>query len=95
MTVVARDEELRARYAEIHEQSLAAFAASIRTWTKHEDKPLRISPERLAIIVNALGRGLGVEALVAPDAVPEDLIIEASLTLLRGARGGEDGKAEG
>jgi AcrR family transcriptional regulator len=89
MTVVARDEQLRARYAEIHEASLSALAASIRTWAQREGEHLVISPERLAIVVSALGRGLGVEALVAPDAVPEDLIVEGQLTLLRGAQAGK------
>ena len=86
MTVIARDEQLRARYAEIHELSLSALAEAIRTWMEREGEGLKIAPERLAIVVNALGRGLGVEGLVAPDAVPEDLIVEAQLTLLRGAR---------
>jgi AcrR family transcriptional regulator len=88
MTVIARDGELRARYAEIHEESLSALAASIGTWMQRLGEGMTISPERLAIVVNALGRGLGVEALVAPDAVPEDLIVEAQLTLLRGAQAG-------
>ncbi|MEX2107402.1 MAG: TetR/AcrR family transcriptional regulator [Solirubrobacterales bacterium] len=95
MTVVARDEQLRADYAEIHEESLAAFADSIRTWTQREGDHFAISPERLSIIVNALGRGLGVEALVAPDSVPEDLIVEAALTLLRGAQAGGEPEAGG
>ena len=86
MTVIARDEQLRARYAEIHEANLSALADSIRTWMQRAGGPWGISPERLAIVVNALSRGLGVEALVAPDAVPEDLIVEAQLTLLRGAQ---------
>ncbi len=89
MTVIARDGELRARYAEIHEESLSALAASIGTWMQRLGEGMTISPERLAIVVNALGRGLGVEALVAPDAVSEDLIVEAQLTLLRGAQAGE------
>jgi AcrR family transcriptional regulator len=88
MTVVARDERLRARYAEIHEVSLLALADSIRTWMQRAGGHWEISPERLAIVVTALGRGLGVESLVAPDAVPEDLIVEAQLTLLRGAQAG-------
>ncbi len=93
MTVVARDEELRARYAEIHEVSLAALADSIRTWMESLGGRWQISPERLAIAVTALGRGLGVEGLVAPSAVSEDLIVEAQLTLLRGAQAGRTGEA--
>jgi AcrR family transcriptional regulator len=78
MTVVARDEQLRARYAEIHEESLAALAAAIRTWMQRGGEQLSIAPERLAIVVNALARGLGVEALVAPEAMPEDLVVGRS-----------------
>lgn len=88
MTVVARDDQLRARYAEIHEESLSALADSIRTWMQRAGGQWEIPPERLAVVVNALGRGLGVEGLVAPDAVTEDLVVEAALTLLRGAQAG-------
>ena len=95
MTVVARDEQLRARYAEIHELSLAVFADSIRTWMERVGGRWEISPERLAIAVTALGRGLGVEGLVAPSTVSEDLIVEAQLTLLRGAQAGRKPEAEG
>lgn len=94
MTVVARDEQLRAHYAEIHEESLSTLADAIGTWMEREGKRLEISPERLAIVVNALGRGLGVEGLVAPDTVPEDLIVEAQLTLLRGAQAWAGSKPE-
>ncbi len=86
MTVIARDEQLRADYAEIHDASIAVLADSIRTWMQREGESLQMSPERLAIVVNALGRGLGVEALVAPDAVPEDLIVEAQLAMLHGVQ---------
>lgn len=88
MTVIARDEQLRARYAEIHQVSLAALADAIRTWMQSAGGSWEISPERLAIAVNALGRGLGVEGLVAPEAVTEDLVVEAALALLRGAQAG-------
>ncbi len=95
MTVIARDDQLRARYAEIHEESLSALADAIRTWMQREEEHLAMSPERLAIVVNALARGLGVEALVAPDAVPEDLVVEAQLTMLRGALTEKDTGAGG
>jgi AcrR family transcriptional regulator len=95
MTVIARDEQLRACYAEIHEESLSALAGSISTWTQREGEHLAVAPQRLAIVVTALARGLGVEALVAPDAVPEDLIVEAQLTLLRGAQQGRKPEAGG
>lgn len=95
MTVIARDEQLRADYAEIHEASLSALADAIRTWMQNAGGSWGISPERLAIAVNSLGRGLGVEALVAPAEVPEDLVVEAALTLLRGAQAGGKPEARG
>lgn len=95
MTVVGRDERLRARYAEIHQANLSALADSIRIWMGRAGGPWGIEPERLAIVVNALSRGLGVEALVAPDVVSEDLMVEAQLTLLRGAQAVEEPRGGG
>jgi AcrR family transcriptional regulator len=95
MTVIARDEKLRVRYAEIHEESLTALAASIRTWMQRAGGHWRNSPERLAVVVTALARGLAVEGLVAPAAVSEDLIVEAQLTLLRGAQAERESEARG
>lgn len=86
MTVIARDEQLRTRYAEIHEETLSTFATAISTWKQRGGERGGMSPQRLAIVVSALGRGLGVEALVAPEAVSEDLIVKAQLILLRGAQ---------
>jgi hypothetical protein len=95
MIVIGRDEELRARYADMHEASLAALTASIHTWMQRHGERLTIAPRRLATVVTALNRGLVLEGLVAPANVPEELIVEAHLTLLRGARGGKDGEAGG
>lgn len=92
MIVIGRDEELRARYSTLHEAGLAALTASIRTWMQRLGEPLTIAPRRLATVVTALRRGLVLEGLVAPAEVPEELIVEANLTLLRGARGGQEGK---
>ncbi|MGV1046956.1 MAG: TetR/AcrR family transcriptional regulator [Solirubrobacterales bacterium] len=93
MIVIGRDEELRARYAAQHEASLAALTASIRTWMQRHGERWTISPRRLAVAVTALNRGLVLEGLVAPAEAPEALIVEANLTLLRGAREGGDGEA--
>lgn len=92
MIVIGRDEELRTRYATLHEAGLEALTASIRTWMQRLGEPLTIAPRRLATVVAALRRGLVLEGLVAPDEVPEDLIVEANLTLLRGARAGKEGQ---
>jgi len=94
MIVIGRDEELRTRYAALHETGLAELTASIQTWTQRLGEPLTIAPRRLATVVTALRRGLVLEGLVAPAEVSEELIVEANLTLLRGARGGGDGEGE-
>lgn len=88
MLVIGRDEGLRARYAAQHEQALAALTASIGEWAQRYGERLAIAPRRLATLVFALHRGLVLEGLVAPEEVPEELIVEANLILLRGARGG-------
>lgn len=93
MIVIGRDEELRARYAGQHEADLEALTVSIRIWTQRYEEQLEITPRQLATVVTALHRGLVLEGLVAPDEVPEELIVEANLTLLRGARGGREGEA--
>lgn len=93
MIVVGRDEKLRARYAAVHEAGLAALTASISTWVERLGEPTRIAPRRVATVVAALNRGLVLEGLVAPAEVPEELIVEANLILLRGARGGKEREA--
>lgn len=92
MIVIGRDESLRARYADQHEASLEAFTASIRTWMQRSGEGSAIAPRRVATVVTALNRGLVLEGLVAPTEVPEELIVEANLVLLRGARRGKEGK---
>lgn len=92
MIVIGRDEELQPRYAALHEAGLAALTASIRTWLQRHGERSAIEPRRLATVVAALNRGLVLEGLVAPAEVPEELIVEANLTLLRGAREGKEGK---
>ncbi|MET0307006.1 MAG: helix-turn-helix domain-containing protein [Solirubrobacterales bacterium] len=93
MIVVGRDEGLQPRYAALHEAGLAALTASIRTWLRRYGERATIEPRRVARVVAALNRGLVLEGLVAPAEVPEELIVEANLALLRGARGGEEKEA--
>lgn len=92
MIVIGRDEGLRARYADQHEASLEAYAASIRTWMQRSGERSTIEPRRVATVIAALNRGLVLEGLVAPAEVPEELIVEANLILLRGAREAKEGK---
>jgi AcrR family transcriptional regulator len=91
--VVGRDEELRPRYVALHEAGLEGLTALIRTWLRHHGDRSTIEPQQLATVVSALNRGLVLEGLVAPEEVPEALIVEANLTLLRGARDGSGGES--
>jgi AcrR family transcriptional regulator len=93
MIVIGRDEELRDRYVDQHEASLEALTASVHTWMQRDEERLTIAPRQLATAVTALNRGLVLEGLVAPAEASEELIVEANLTLLRGARGGREGEA--
>jgi AcrR family transcriptional regulator len=93
LIVIGRDEELRARYADQHEASLAALTDSIRIWAERNEERLAIAPRQVATAVTALNRGLVLEELVAPAEVSEQLIVEANLTLLRGAREGTEEEA--
>jgi AcrR family transcriptional regulator len=95
MIVIGRDRELRARYAAQHEASLAAVSAAIETWMQRHGADLMIAPRQLATAMTALNRGLVLEGLVAPAEVPEELIVAANLTLLRGVRRGEADGAGG
>lgn len=95
LTVVGRSAELRSRYLELHESGLSALTASIRVWMQRTGESWASSPRRLATIVTAMNRGLALEGLVAPEEVPEELIVEAHLTLLRGTRVDREGDAAG
>lgn len=93
MIVIGRDEELRARHADIHETNLAALTDSIRTSMERSGERWAIAPRQLATVVSALHRGLIVEGMIAPEEVSEEFLVEASQTLLRGAREGTESEA--
>jgi AcrR family transcriptional regulator len=85
MIAIGRDEVLRGRYAALREENVSALAASVRTWARRTGEAPAMAPRSLATIVLALNRGLVLEGLVSPADVPEELCVEAHLTLLRGA----------
>ena len=89
MIVIGRDEELRARHEEIREANLAALTDSVRTSIERTGEEWTIPPRQLATILSALHRGLVLEGMVAPAEVSEELLVEASQILLRGARAGK------
>jgi len=92
MTVVGRDPDLRARFAEHHDATREALAASIRDWASREDGRLGIEPRRLATSVIALNNGLTLEGLLSPDEVDVQLYVDAQLALLRGSEENEEGR---
>jgi AcrR family transcriptional regulator len=88
--VVGRDENLRPRYADLHEAALSAVADSISSWTRRSGERLAISPRRAATAVVALHKGLVLEGMTSPAELSEELFVETQLALLRGVfAGGE------
>lgn len=90
--VVGRDEDLRARYAELHEANHAALVEGTRTWLERTGEEPPIPVEQVATVVTALNRGLILEGLVAPGRVTEELVVNAQRILRRGTR--EEGREE-
>lgn len=88
MTVVGRDEALRARFAEHHRATRDAAAASVSEWARRNGGSLAIDPRRLGTVIMALNNGLTLEGLLAPDEVDVELYVDAQLALLRGMLGG-------
>ena len=83
MTVVGRDEQLRARFAEHHDASRALIAESVAGWARrHRSKPA-IEPRRVATLILALNNGLTLESLVAPDEVSTQTYVDGQLALAR------------
>jgi AcrR family transcriptional regulator len=93
-----RDPGLRRRYAERRRELRAALgdALASRAETLGAGQ-LGIEPERVATAIMALGAGLAQQALVDPDAVPDDLFGEIILLIYKGleARAAESGDEVG
>jgi hypothetical protein len=66
------------RVRALREASAALIAAA--------DLPLKLSPEELAVIANALTNGMALERRIDPAAVPDELYGKALELLLAGAR---------
>jgi len=84
MTVVARSEPLRARYAVHHDASREAIAGIFEHWALERGLTLGLPPRQLGTLALALWNGLTLEALIAPAEVPCGLFVDAQLALLRG-----------
>lgn len=82
-TFAARDEALRARYAEHHDATREMVAQVIR-----DNAPAgtpAIDARAFATAALALTNGLTLEALLAPGEVPQELYADAQAALFRGA----------
>jgi AcrR family transcriptional regulator len=80
-----RDPELRGRYAERRrELRIALGAALARRVETLGVGPLAVEPEQIATAFMALIVGLAQQALVDPQAVPEDLLGETILLIYKG-----------
>lgn len=93
--VVGRDDDLRARYAELHETNHAALVEGTRTWLERAGEAPPIPVDQLATVTTARYRGLVLEGLVAPAMVTEELFVNAQLILRRGTREDRDEGARG
>jgi AcrR family transcriptional regulator len=82
-THVSHRPELRAAVLELHERQLDAFGRVVEELARRHGKRFRIAPRDVVRGTAALGRGLALERLVAPDAplgdVYEELFVAATL----------------
>jgi AcrR family transcriptional regulator len=80
-----RDPDLRERYAGHRRELRAALGDALgsRMQTLGAGQ-VDIESERMATVIMALGTGLAQQALVDPDAVPDDLLGEAIALIYRG-----------
>ncbi len=85
-TFVARDEALRARYAEHHDATRVALARTMEEWSARTGQPLAMEPRAMATACLALSNGLTLEWLLSPDDVPRSLYVDANTALHRGAQ---------
>jgi BetI-type transcriptional repressor, C-terminal len=72
--VAARDSELRRRNAELWGAVRMELGALVERHAEAEGKILALPAEQIGAAVKALGDGLAVQRLEAPEAIPEDLL---------------------
>jgi AcrR family transcriptional regulator len=83
MTVVGRDEALRARFAEQREASRVLIAQVVEEWAQRQRCKPAIPARRIATLILALNNGLTLESLLAPDEVGAQDYVEGQLALAR------------
>lgn len=81
----ARDPDLRRHYAKRRRELRAALGSALAARAATLGGPhIAIEPERVATAIMALNIGLAQQALVDPDAVPDDLLGETILLIYKG-----------
>jgi AcrR family transcriptional regulator len=87
-----RDPELSRRFGTRSSAMREAVSRYISQYQEEEGIESVLPADELALVLRALGIGLGVESLVSPDAVRHDLygdFVELLVTLLRDSRSAE------
>jgi AcrR family transcriptional regulator len=79
-----RDPKLRARYAKRQAKLRAAMGKALTARLEHLGAPPPEAPEEMATAFISLASGLAREALIDPDAVPDDLLGETFALLYAG-----------
>lgn len=85
MSVVARDDRLRARYATHHERLRAAIAADVERWAAARGTAPALEPRAIATAIIGATNGLTLERLIAPGDVPDALYVETQLAFVERA----------
>jgi len=75
----ARDPEVKRRYAEAHERTLAGFAAALTRILERTGHAPALPPKTMAQLVLALGSGIVLERITDLEALPLDEIAPALL----------------
>ena len=79
-TFAARDEALRSRYAEHHDETREAIMRAVTAGGGAGD----LDPRSVATLSMALSSGLTLEALLSPGEVPQELYVRGQAALYRG-----------
>jgi AcrR family transcriptional regulator len=83
---VIRNPELRERFAEVRARLLVPFVAAVEQLAAEAGKKLPVDATGLAIGINIMEVGLGLERLTRPDLVPVDLGLRMGRLLIDGLK---------
>jgi AcrR family transcriptional regulator len=92
-THILRHPEHRERFAEIHARVIDSVAARIQRFAAERQIELPIDARQLAIGAFALGNGVGLERLTAPEIVEPDLALQMQRLLRAGLLAQTEGRS--